>query len=161
MLLKNLVLIFTVFIVAISATSYNAITAHRFEQQETADGKYPLKVFRSRDKSVCWYTNHKFFKGHEPCCCLLNGKSTFRWSEKEVGMKWNHCITVKKGANAYSTRAFFNWEDDGVTLSYDCRNQSVKLAKKLTNVRSNCDNSGCLTQYGWFYNKDITGILNC
>jgi len=30
MLLKNLILIFTIFIVAISATSYNAITAHKF-----------------------------------------------------------------------------------------------------------------------------------
>ena len=38
MLLKYLVLIFTAFIVAISATSYSTITAHKFKQQATVDG---------------------------------------------------------------------------------------------------------------------------
>jgi len=116
MLLKYLVLIFTAFIVAISATSYSTITAHKFKQQATVDGKYPLRVFRSRDDSSCWFTNHKFFKGHEPCCCLRNDNSSFRWSEKEV---------IRIGANAYSTRAFFNCEDDNVTLSYNCRTNNT------------------------------------
>lgn len=88
-----------------------------------------------------------------------NKKIVFLDGVNVRGEKFHHCITVKKNTKMYSIKYYVDDESNGGWFA-ECSSQFYKLRKTME-LKADCDDYGCLTQYGWVGHNNYSNRYAC
>ena len=158
---SKLLLLFALVFVTVNAVSYVGIQAGNGLRRVTADGKYHLRVYM-KGNEACWFTT-EYAKNYEPAVCLNVNTNTLRaLNSKQIeGEAWHHCINVKKGTKFHDIYMFVD-KDINNQVYTEYGHEYWPAKQNFNGIRAHCSSGkGCMTQYGWITNSQVTKRVNC